>query len=511
MLILLSDLHFVDGSAGNHNLPAAAYLKAFSTINIDLDDPPGSRERLVRKGVREIKIIFLGDIFDAVRSQNWFHRTCGVSARIRPWGTNKSTTPTAQEVKKKFQMILAQMIDPDLLRQAGMDYPRLSTTPTENVRNVWTVCRKLRDFKAAMKGSGLDIEYHYIPGNHDRFMNVDATCRRMAQLALDLDNNGPEGYPKLFTDPEYGLIGFHGHEVDRMNCGHGDLDDRHCDDSLYHEPSIGEAITIEIASRLVYETARRLRSRFPEERSVPKIIRIIENIDNVRPVKAIFPWLEFVARSTTLSKRLFTREVRDIMDNVVEDICDDFAKIKFVRECSERIDQKFIPKSGNILVGLFSAFARVFDIDLHDSIKYINNMKSASALMKMALVSEKTPRERTNELFEHKFNEEILEPVLAAFPDKRRRYYVYGHTHVPEVYPRQGRVFKDRRWRREETVINTGTFRPRIIACGDQQGEEGFTEHKNISFAVVYKKGEISSRTGAEECYEFWNAVLKSE
>ena len=59
MLIFISDLHFVDGTAGEHNVPTDAFKIFFEDIS-------GLSDWFAKKGrkIEEIKLVFLGDIFD---------------------------------------------------------------------------------------------------------------------------------------------------------------------------------------------------------------------------------------------------------------------------------------------------------------------------------------------------------------------------------------------------------------------------------------------------------------
>ena len=56
MLVAMSDIHFVDGTAGEHNLPFSAFESVFLADVASLAK---------KKGAKEIKILLLGDIIDA--------------------------------------------------------------------------------------------------------------------------------------------------------------------------------------------------------------------------------------------------------------------------------------------------------------------------------------------------------------------------------------------------------------------------------------------------------------
>jgi UDP-2,3-diacylglucosamine pyrophosphatase LpxH len=62
MIVFISDLHFVDETAGQHNLSAEAFIKFFKSVKVHLENTKA----------KEVKIVFLGDIFDLLRTEEWF-------------------------------------------------------------------------------------------------------------------------------------------------------------------------------------------------------------------------------------------------------------------------------------------------------------------------------------------------------------------------------------------------------------------------------------------------------
>ncbi|MCG6917125.1 MAG: hypothetical protein LJE89_06215, partial [Deltaproteobacteria bacterium] len=81
MLIFISDLHFVDGTAGEHNVPADAFKVFF-------EDIAGTVDWLIQDGrkIQEIKLVFLGDTFDLLRTETWFD----YPENERPWGNSEA-------------------------------------------------------------------------------------------------------------------------------------------------------------------------------------------------------------------------------------------------------------------------------------------------------------------------------------------------------------------------------------------------------------------------------------
>ena len=77
MLVFISDLHFVDGSAEEQNFSYRALEYFFDDLAAIATKPSNN--------IKEIKLVLLGDIFDLLRTENWF----GYPADERPWGTNE--------------------------------------------------------------------------------------------------------------------------------------------------------------------------------------------------------------------------------------------------------------------------------------------------------------------------------------------------------------------------------------------------------------------------------------
>ena len=82
MLIFISDLHFIDGTAGAHNIKPKAFDYFFEDLRGIIGDP--------NNAVQEVIFVFLGDIFDLLRTTYWL--TTPVDET--PWGTPVSPSFT---------------------------------------------------------------------------------------------------------------------------------------------------------------------------------------------------------------------------------------------------------------------------------------------------------------------------------------------------------------------------------------------------------------------------------
>ena len=89
MLVAISDIHFVDGTAGEHNLPFSAFDNVFL---LDVCALASEKE------AKEVKVLLLGDIVDLIRSTKWFD----LKPEDRPWGKRGlSDIPTPQKGREK--------------------------------------------------------------------------------------------------------------------------------------------------------------------------------------------------------------------------------------------------------------------------------------------------------------------------------------------------------------------------------------------------------------------------
>src|SRR6266571_2617239 len=76
MLIVISDLHLMDGTAGAHHVTPGI----FRSTMVDL--AAHAREAQAT----EITFLILGDLFDLYRTERWFE----YPLEQRPWGSNPS-------------------------------------------------------------------------------------------------------------------------------------------------------------------------------------------------------------------------------------------------------------------------------------------------------------------------------------------------------------------------------------------------------------------------------------
>ncbi len=184
MLVAISDIHFTDGTAGEHNLPVTAFRDVLLS-----DIAMLARE----KRATELKVLLLGDVIDLIRSERWFE----IGLADRPWGDNGNRDVVSPRpgslTEKKALEIIGRVSDDELKEErppGGLD---VRTVLYKN----WSTFKLFRELGTEVSksvGEDLDVEVIYIPGNHDRLCNLYPSVRDEFKriLGLRADSSTPD-------------------------------------------------------------------------------------------------------------------------------------------------------------------------------------------------------------------------------------------------------------------------------------------------------------------------------
>ena len=295
MLIFISDLHFVDGTAGEHNLSSRAFEYFFDDLAAIANKPSNK--------IKEIKLVLLGDIFDLLRTEKWF----GYPVDERPWGTNEQAIETHAQT----------------LFDAMRDHPENNQSfriIRQGVMNLRTKCN--------LKSGATLL---YLPGNHDRLCNRYASLRKKVCDTLGIPpslHNPEDPFSYTFQEPAYGVFARHGHEYDKFSYEGGTSYTQ----QDYQRVPIGDPVTTELVAKLPFEMAQRI-AHIPWLTPVEKkrIIRNFQEIENVRPMSATIEWL--------LYKVSEDRRIKEIVEDAVQAVIVDFDKLDFVNQWYDRHDK----------------------------------------------------------------------------------------------------------------------------------------------------------------------------
>lgn len=228
MLIFLSDLHLTDTSERS-TIDSSRLVVCLREV----------LDRHRNKGVRDIKIVLLGDIFELLKSKKWHEQ------KVRPWDA-----PT-----KKHPATVTAIFN-DIIRCNLPFFEGLAGLSTGNPAP----------------------SLMYIPGNHDWVLNapMGKEARKLLEAKLPLLATGKESFEQNLVDDKHGVVATHGHGWDPAN--------RHSSG----KGQIGDAVVIDLIVRLPMLVSQQLQ--LPEN---DDSLEFLHEIDNVSPQvpKTMAEWL----------------------------------------------------------------------------------------------------------------------------------------------------------------------------------------------------------------------------
>jgi UDP-2,3-diacylglucosamine pyrophosphatase LpxH len=456
MIIVISDLHFVDGTAGEHNTTLGAYRLLIDQAAYIFKNTRAKAASMGLGGRPPVELIFNGDIFDLLRTQAWF------GEELRPYGYTLT-------LPEEFNATVTA----DLERKCAAILDAILAHP-----EVATIGEFFRDRKALRRAfGGVPLRKSFIPGNHDRLINLFPSLRRKVIEFLDLgDGEGgapdpSEPFPNFRIVPDYGAFICHGHEYDPLSFTGG----RERTFEVYRPPSISDAVVIDLVTRVPYEAARIYQEQVCTGRHLPPADRFLvklQEIDNVRPFSAVVSWMA----------QLF-EEVKECIDlgEVMARSLHVFREYVFVK--------RWLSGEG---MGWWSSLEYRTVQRILKGLELIGVGQIGKAMNHIQRYFRDYEQVASRQGAFH-------EPALRQ--DPRLRYVVAGHIHQAGVHPLTGpRGTLD--LAREVTYLNTGTFRPvhSLSTFG-----HGFSSVDRWSFVVLHCRGE---QTGIEgPSFRLWNAA----
>ena len=459
MIAFISDLHISDRTAGVHFLSARAFEQAFRRL-ADLAD---------RAGSSAIRIVFLGDVFEMVRTTRWLENEAAT-----PWSLPRDDERSAATAA------------------AIMD--AIATEDPANARIFDILAGSLRE----RYGFAVEPTRVYVPGNHDRICNEYPELRRRVARFLGMDAHNPPGerpdparpFAHTYLDDEYGVLAAHGHEWDSLSF-EGDrslglLDYQHDD---YMEVPVAEVIAAEIAARLPVAIGSALDGRV-DEPVRRRVLQRLQSVDDVRPLPAIIPWLFELSEEIEHAQR---RGIRLTLERVVEAelraTVEAFWQLPYITRWRAR-NHAWLPWSKANQVRAMSWLLRRFGLSTLR--RYLS--RSEAAYRRLYEGDNLTRAAATV------FDEIARDPQRTDI-----LYTVFGHTHHAAQIPiGQGRGVD----RRPRVYLNSGTWR--ALAQLGVTGS-GFMSWSNLNLTVLYHPDHDPDSRAAQAGYptfETWSGSL---
>ena len=473
MLVAISDIHFVDGTAGEHNLPFSAFNSVFLSDICALAS---------EKDAKEVKVLLLGDIVDLIRSTKWFD----VKPEDRPWGKRGlSDIPTPRKrsvTEKQCLKILGQASQ----RSLGKEKPPSSLPKDTVLYKNWKTFKLFRELRSHLSescGREIPVEIIYIPGNHDRLCNLYPSVRDAIRQALGVSvtKDSVEGDPSAewwyrsnYFDETHGVYARHGHQYDIWNFGGGNDYTRQ---GHLHTP-IGDVFTTEFAVKIPW-ILDSLRKKYPEV--TKKMVESTKDIDNVRPLSSVMEWIYYRLKKEDLGEirkafnEAFDRVVRELLDNQL---------IQQWRSPYTHIDEALRLASNRWLSWLPKGLVDMLDAE--DMLPLVMGMTGGSDDPEKDIYTQAA------------YNEGIWRENQGI------RFVLYGHTHVPLQRPLEGEGG------REVFYINTGTWRNRIYRTVGLDKAHDFVDLKQMTYTIIFRKDEDTrGKEPGTLSFDIWTGAKK--
>lgn len=457
MLVVISDLHFVDGTSGNHNLPAKAFEHVFLSSIVGLAQ---------KNKATELKLLLLGDIPDLIRSAQWFAE----DIEDRLWGKyGLADIPRPRPHSRTERRCL------DIMGRFPDSGNRADVAQNTILYQNWHTFHFFRNFHQHLKHTArkeydivdydIPVEIIYVVGNHDRPVNLYPSLRDELQKQLGLtitpenvdgDVGGEWWYKYAYEDEAYGVFARHGHQYDVYNYNGTDAFTR--EDHL--QVPIGDVIATEIAVKLAVILAS-LQPWYPEVSD--ELVKAMQDADNVRPVGRLMEW--FYSKIEEHDNL----RVREALNETIDKVAREFFDIEFVQEWD------------NPNTNVDELIRAAANTPFRQIINFIVDRTDASDLIELLLPAAERALhgDALDDLTVGAYEEDIWRE-----PGSQIRYVLYGHTHEPLLKP------LDSIDGRDVIYINTGTWRERLRRTISLDKTANFIGLKQLTYVVFYNEDE---------------------
>lgn len=439
MLVFFSDIHFSDGTSGPSNVPASAFAGAYEHI-----------EDMAKKaGAERLEIVFLGDVFDMIRTNGWQR----FPEQNRPWGQKEGIWTAGQDDASLQLLQDIATLNAGALQVLRSD-PHLHTTRV------------------------------YVPGNHDRLTNQSEALRTETARILGLSSTGR--FCPHYWNQGARTFARHGHEFDGFNFEGAQLlkPDRWTDlpDSAYDATPIGDLLAAEISARLPEAVLKRLADG---AESHPELAIRLRDLFDVRPTAAMLSFLKFQIQNFD------DPAVTDAINEGLHEVFVDFEKLSYIQDWIRKHDKPFHPLDSADKMQLAIFFGQRISLTKLEGV--------------VRLFDHLTQGENDDNLASSAAADFRRLDSHREFGQAQPEFILYGHTHKCDqrlIGFTSGKGSEAR----PRMYLNTGMWRP----LHNEGVGGGFSSWENLSYTVIYEPGE--QWKGGLACerpmFEVWQGAL---
>jgi UDP-2,3-diacylglucosamine pyrophosphatase LpxH len=427
MIVVLSDLHFSEAESTqigpyrfNRNLPPEPFRAYFAEIN----------QIAIANELESVDFVLAGDILEISRSGLW------LEGDLRPYMNNQEIL-TGSKAEAMILRILNAIASEGQVRET------------------------LGLFRDIQSSFDVNVNLHYLLGNHDRLVNATPAIRQKVRDMFGLPGGESLFEHSLIIPDALGqpfCLVRHGHEYDpvnfSLNVKEMEVIPTKIDEEIYGNAPLGDITTIEFGAAL----PRVFIEEYGEEKilgdeTLMALYRRLMAFDDVRPTTALLAYLF----STPNVKK---RKTWDLMKPCFVRIISDLRKNERLQE--EIHDLTSLSKSRKLLLtGIMNSTLLRRGLP-YWMVKQL--MKRVSKKIKL-----KSPVKW------------VKKEALIQDRDSGCQCVISGHTHFPEVSLISAKKGDERYY------INTGTWRNILPATSNFKQ---FGRLKALSKVMVFKPHE---------------------
>ena len=468
MLVIISDLHLTDGTSGEtidekafrifrNRVSDMAYDASWRMADDKADKAGGQY-----KPIERIDILFLGDIVDMIRSEQWNTR----GEEDMPWTEQRSEAffdnicKIAEGVlafnKKSFAILKG-------IANGGIKIPASMTVLTSDKDKIE---QKIGSVASEEKFAP-EVRIYYMVGNHDWFLYINDprmdTIRNRIIDELGLANERDKPFPfypsenpaLLQTQIDHHVYALHGDIFDKTNYRSPDRD----------RSSIGDVVVLKLLNEVPKTIEQEIRKpeRIGTVQDIDEFIKELHEIDNLRPYTLAPKWISEVIRKHGLDERLINDCIRGALRKLIQD----YTKNPLVS-----------PHLGTVVLFKIAELMLKGHLTMED----------------LSTVIHWSGQDKND--FES-YRQHALE--LADREDGRNKmFYIMGHTHDPEIVPMSSFTTGGKQY--SQIYMNTGTWRT--------LHKEGIRDKTMISYKTMTIAGFFKGDERMGHNFEFWTGSL---
>lgn len=441
MLIIVSDIHLGDGTCGK-SMSASAF-RLFADRLRELALYASWRSDGIYHPIKEINILMLGDIFDALHSTRWLNKSLGEPGYVRPWTDFQAPEFAAvlMDITKNILNCNAEAVAilKGLTRDSGLSLPPATRAGIPDRRT--------------RRGVPVNVHIYYMVGNHDWYYHLPGpafdSIREEIVKACGLSNS-PGPFPHELhesTALQDLLDGF------KVFAQHGDLFDpfNYSAKKGRNAASLGDAFVVEVINRFPQEVKEHLQGDLP-----PVLMESLYDLVNVRPPLATPLWIGSLLRQNKVSPA-----VQQKLKKLWDEVCNEFLALPFVQDED-----------------------KPFTLDVVDGLELaaqLTNRFSFRTIDDIVIWARKKFKSSGKTFARHALKEE-------AFLNHEAHFVVYGHTHHYEIVPLDS--FPGTPRPTHQLYINSGTWHTYFDLAMNKPREQKFIPYQVLTYLTFYSDDE---------------------